>query len=145
MHRLVRLEAGNWDRWRPALLSLARDHHSGRITPEALKWLQGLRGVDLNHQGNLVVLLLSGRRLAGTLACSDHGRDQSLIVIHRGFRGKGLSRHLISAAMKCLNEFHARIASDNLPSLKLFFSAGLVAYDVFVRANGKIILKLKTP
>lgn len=145
MRKLVRLNAGNLEHWLRPLLHLVSNHRSGRITPEALKWLDGLNEHDLNYQGNLVVLILYGRRLVGALACSDYGREQSLIVVHRDHRGNGLGRHLVRGALKHLKEFHARVASDNLPSLKLFFGAGLVAYDVFVRPNGKIILKLRTP
>lgn len=142
---LITVGPENFGRWFSRAVDLVRTHRSGRITAEALAWLTGLAADDLGRPGTLIELTLSERRLVGVLACSDYGRDQCLIVIHRNYRGRGFGRKLVGGALRRLNELHARVAADNLPSLKVFFGAGLFAYDVFLRPNGKIILKLKTP
>lgn len=119
-------------------------HRDGHITREGFEKFCALTPTALEQPGTAVIVALQGGRIAGVLACGDQGRDFSIVVVHKAFRGQGLAKAMLKKAIEVCGGFYCEVASDNYPSLKTCFANGLVAYDAFLRRN-KIVLRFKYP
>ncbi|MGE5589844.1 MAG: GNAT family N-acetyltransferase [Bacillota bacterium] len=141
----VRLTGANFQRLHPRTMDLLRNHGDGRLTLQALRRYASLTAEEVGRPGTFVLTALDheGRVIAVTAAVR-WGHELSVSAVHRHNRGRGLAGTLLRLVVRALGRYYAEVASDNLPSLRAFFACGLVAYDVFTRPNGKIILRLRT-
>jgi len=136
------IQPAEWRKVRPLALELVRGHRDGHITRRAFTHLQQLRGPSLEKPGNVVWSAWDKRKLVGIMVFERYGNRTSMVVVHRDYRGQGISRDMMLQAMRQMGRFYAEIASDNLSSLRSVFWAGMVAYDVFVR-RGKVTLRVR--
>lgn len=142
--QLIRLTREQWPRWKRWVRRFVRTYKDKHITPETSANLKALTRDDIDKPGTIALVAVENKRIMGVLIGGGYGHDFSLAVVRRGERSRGLGKQLLRRAIEELGSFHVEIASDNVPSLKIAFSCGLLAYGVFVRDNGKVVLRLKT-
>ncbi|MGI6343591.1 MAG: GNAT family N-acetyltransferase [Bacillota bacterium] len=136
------LRAEEWPRLKAGILSFIRRHHDKHITRATYSRVRKLPGSRLNRPGTVVYTAWDGRRLVGVIICEGYGNRTSMIVVHRDYRSHGIGRRLLQLAVQQMGRFYAEVAADNLPSMKILFAMGMVAYDVFLR-YGKITLRVR--
>ncbi|MGI6357635.1 MAG: GNAT family N-acetyltransferase [Bacillota bacterium] len=137
-----RILAEDWRKLRPQILSLIRRYRDGHITRAAFSHVQQLRSRSLEQEGNVIWTAWVKRKLVGVIIFERYGNRTAMVVVHREHRGQGISREMIRLSVQTMGRFYAEIASDNLPSLRTAFGAGMVAYDAFVR-RGKVTLRVR--
>lgn len=141
----VRLTSANFERLHPSTVNLLRNHGDGRLTLRALRLYASLKAEDVGRPGTFILAALdSAGRVIAVTAAVRWGYELSLSAVHRNHRGRGLAGAMLRLVVRALGRYYAEVASDNLPSLRAFFACGLMAYDVFTRPNGKIVLRLRT-
>lgn len=128
-------------RTRSLLVPFIRKYGERRITHKAIRWLQTLQ-TDHFPEGTLISIATEQRKLAGVIAFSRFGLDQSFIVVHPLRRKQKIGETLLYHALEDLEKVYTRVACDNIPSLKLCFSAGLVAFRLIRGPTGKPTLWL---
>lgn len=126
---------------RSSLLAFCRKYGDRRITHRALRWFQRLAHTRWG-QGTLVAIAIEERRLVGVIAFGSYGLDESFIVVHPDYRNRRIGEQLLTHSLKTLKKVYTRVACDNLPSLKLCFSCGLVAFRLIRGPTGKPTLCL---
>lgn len=141
MIRVVSIRPALLRRVRPLILRFCKRHGDRRITHRALRWLQGLRE-DGFSKGTWLAAALDGRRLAGVILFGSYGLDEAFIVVHPDYRKQAVGETLLAAALDSLDRVYTRVACDNLPSLKLCFKLGLVAFHLTTGPTGKPTLCL---
>lgn len=82
------------------------------------------------------------KRLVGVIAFGCYGLEESFIVVHPDFRNRRIGELLLNHSLKTLKKVYTRVACDNVPSLKLCFSCGLVAFRLIRGPTGKPTLCL---
>lgn len=140
---ITRVTPELWRRARRRILRFVAYYRDRHITVETSAKFNALTSHLLNEDGTLVLVATHEDELIGVLACKNYGKEFSLAVVRRGDRSKGVGKAMLRKALEDLNEFQVEIAADNVPSLSIAFACGLLAYGVFVRDTGKIVLKLK--
>lgn len=118
--------------------------HNGdrRITLSARKWFNNLSPEDLSKPGTEILMMVLGHRIVGISAISFYGIDQSIIAVHRDYRNQGIGEQLVRFHIQSLGKLYARVAVDNQASLKLCFTVGMVAFQLFNGPTGKPTLWL---
>lgn len=142
--QLIKLTREQWPRWKKWVRRFVRTYKDKHITPETSGKLKSLTRDDIDKPGTIALVAVENKRIMGVLMSEAYGRDFSLVVVRRGERSRGLGKQLLNRTIEELGTFHAEIASDNVPSLKIAYACGMLAYSVFVRDNGKVVLRLKT-
>lgn len=137
-----RIAASELLKYRRQMLRFIRDNGDNHITKKAYTSFRLLAPQALEQEGNIVFIGLQGRTLAGLIFCEHYGQKTSFAVVGKKYRSRGVGKALLQQAMAGMKKFYAEVAVDNVPSMKLLFSMGMVAYDVFPR-YGKMILKVK--
>lgn len=82
------------------------------------------------------------RRLVGVIAFGRYGLEESFIVVHPNHRNRKIGELLLNYSLNSLKKVYTRVACDNIPSLKLCFSCGLVAFRMIRGPTGKPTLCL---
>lgn len=126
---------------RPQLIRFLRLYGDKRLTHQALRWLHRLPAKPY-EQGTLLAVALDDNRLVGVIAVGQYGTEESIIAVKPQYRKQGLGKDLVHHIFQTVDRLYARVASDNLPSLKLCFSMGMVAFDLFTGITGKPTLWL---
>jgi len=126
---------------RPSLLSFCRKYGDRRITHRALRWFRRLPHTRWK-QGTLVAIVTEEKRLVGVIAFGSYGLEESFIVVHPDHRNRRIGERLLAFSLQSLKKVYTRVACDNLPSLKLCFSCGLVAFRLIRGPTGKPTLCL---
>lgn len=129
------------DKVRPQLLRFLRLYGDKRLTHKALRWLKQLPA-EPYQKGTIIAVALDDRRLVGLAAIGNFGLDESIIAVKPDYRKRGLGQDLIRFLLQDVDRLYAKIATDNIPSLKLCFSMGMVAFDLFIGVTGKPTLWL---
>ncbi|WP_188647617.1 GNAT family N-acetyltransferase [Marinithermofilum abyssi] len=129
------------NRLKPMLLRFAKTYGDKRITHQALRWLRDL-SADEFPEGTLISVAIIQKRLAGIIAFGRYGLDEALIVVHPSHRKSNVGETLLYHALEELDKVYTRVACDNIPSLRLCFSTGLVAFRMFTGPTGKPTLWL---
>ncbi|GEM_PF-776994 len=141
----LRVTSSNFRRLHPRTVDLLQSQGDGHLTVKALRLYASLKPEDTERPGNFILAALDPRgRVIAVTAALRWGHELSLIAVQRRQRGRGLAGTLLRLAVRALGRYYAEVASDNLPSLRAFFACGLVAYDVFTRPSGKVVLRLRT-
>ncbi|MFD1425974.1 GNAT superfamily N-acetyltransferase [Kroppenstedtia sanguinis] len=141
MIRIVPIRPTLLRRVRPQLLRFSKRHGDRRITHRALRWLRSLTG-DPFPGGTWLAAALDGQRLAGFILFGKYGLEESFIVVHPEYRKQAVAESLLEAALHTLDRVYTRVACDNIPSLKLCFKQGLVAFQLVTGPTGKPTLCL---
>lgn len=128
----------------PFLIPFIRKYGERRITHRAIRWLQKLANSKEAHfsEGTLISIAVSQRKLIGIIAFGRFGLDESFIVVHPQHRKRKVGESLLYHALEDLEKVYTRVACDNIPSLKLCFSNGLVAFRLIRGPTGKPTLWL---
>lgn len=142
MAEVRQIQPGEWKKVKPLAMELVRGHRDGHITRKAFAHMQQMRSRNLEQAGTVVWSAWDKRKLVGIMVFERYGNRTSMVVVHRDYRGQGISRDMMLQAVRQMGRFYAEIASDNLSSLRSVFWAGMVAYDVFVR-RGKVTLRVR--
>ncbi len=136
------ITASDWRRIRPRVLALIRKYRDGHITRTTFSHVKQLSSHSLDQAGNVIWTAWADRKLVGVMLFERYGNRTAMVVVHGNYRGRGISREMIRLSVQVMGRFYAEIASDNLPSLRTAFAAGMVAYDAFLR-RGKVTLKFR--
>ncbi|MBA4495248.1 GNAT family N-acetyltransferase [Paenactinomyces guangxiensis] len=129
------------DHVRSTIIRFMRKYGDGRITHHALRWF-GQFNPDESTPGSFVAAALEGKKITGIIVFGNYGIDESFIAVHPGFRKQGVGEALLKHAIGHLDKVYTRVACDNVGSLKLCFSCGLVAFRLFKGPTGKPTLWL---
>lgn len=121
---------------RPKLIRFLRLYGDKRITHKALRWLNRLPAAPYG-EGTMIAIALDQKRLAGVLVIGRYGIEESLIAVKPRYRKAGLGKELVQYCFRTIDRMYARVATDNVPSLKLCFALGMVAFDLFTGVTGK--------
>ena len=123
------------DRYRARLLRFLRTYGDRRLTYKALRWLRDLPAKPAD--GTVMAVALDGKWLAGVIAIGNYGLAESIIAVKPVYRNKGIGKWLTRYVIDKHGRMYARVALDNIPSLKLCFSLDMVAFDLFTGVTGK--------
>lgn len=129
------------DRVRSRLLRFLKRYGEKRLTHKALRWLQALPAQPYN-EGTFIAVALEERRLVGVIAIGSHGKEEAIIAVKPSVRRHGVGKKLVRYVLQKVDRLYVRVATDNIPSLKLCFSFGMVAFDLFAGVTGKPTLWL---
>ncbi|MFF2018524.1 N-acetyltransferase [Paenibacillus sp. NPDC058177] len=138
-----------WTARLDGLLHFIRQHGDRRITLQGYRALAALTPEQLALPG--VSLLIAtvrgqhGRQLAGLSFVSGFGKEACLVAVHPLYRGKHTGSSLLTAQLQRLGRLECSVASDNTPSLKMCFRAGLAAVALTTGPTGKPTLELRSP
>lgn len=116
-----------------------------RITRTAIEKINDVstsQSITLNKDGHYALCALEGNKLVGFLMVVDYGREESIIVIHKHYRNQDLAQRMVQQTIDTLTKLYGRVAIDNIPSLKVCLSNGMVAFDLFKGPTGKPTLWL---
>ncbi|WP_187820550.1 GNAT family N-acetyltransferase [Pasteuria penetrans] len=128
--RLIAVSPSQWDVARAPILTFIRRYGEDRITHRTRRWLGKLSSTGLQIKGTYIAAMFNRRTLIGVLAIQQHGRRHACVVVHPRFRRQGVGEQLLQAALQQLDFLYARVAIDNIASLRLCFSCGLLAYKM---------------
>lgn len=123
------------------LTQFLRRYGNGRITHHAIRWFQQLTQDEI-EEGALVAATLKEKKLTGVIIFGKFGTKESVIAVHPDYRNQGVGEMLLNHSLEKLGKAYTRVACDNIPSLKLCFSCGMVAINLFTGPTGKPTLWL---
>ncbi|MBH8602307.1 GNAT family N-acetyltransferase [Thermoactinomyces sp. CICC 23799] len=129
------------ERIRKPLLRFLRRYGDGRITHQAMRWFHRLTPEELK-EGTYIAAAYDKKKVAGIIVFGNYGIEESFIAVHPDYRQRGVGEQLLKQAIQSLGKVYARVASDNIPSLKLCFSCGLMAFSLCKGPTGKDTLWL---
>lgn len=129
------------DNVRPQLIHFLRLYGDKRLTHKALRWLKQLPA-EPYQKGTQIAVALEGKQLVGLAAIGNYGLVESLIAVKPTYRTQGIGQDLIRFLLQDIDRLYAKVATDNIPSLKLCLSMGMVAFDLFTGVTGKPTLWL---
>ncbi|MBA4549464.1 GNAT family N-acetyltransferase [Thermoactinomyces intermedius] len=129
------------ERIRKPLLRFLRRYGDGRITHQAMRWFHRLTPEELK-EGTYIAAAYDEKKVAGIIVFGNYGIEESFIAVHPDYRQRGVGEQLLKQAIQSLGKVYARVASDNIPSLKLCFSCGLMAFSLCKGPTGKDTLWL---
>lgn len=129
------------DKVRGQLIRFLKLYGDKRLTHKALRWMKNLPA-EPYKDGTLIAVVLDKRRLTGVIAIGRYGIEEAIIAVKPSCRQQGLGKDLVSYVLQKIDRMYARVATDNIPSLKLCFSLGMVAFDMFTGVTGKPTLWL---
>lgn len=119
------------------LLKFINFHGDKRITKKGIRWLTDLSRDELKEDGNSIIIASEKKQLIGFIAVSNFGINHSFIAVHNDYRRKGTAKLLLKKVIKRMGRFYARIALDNIPSLRTCISTGMVAFKIEKGPTGK--------
>ncbi|ERI08586.1 GNAT family N-acetyltransferase [Aneurinibacillus aneurinilyticus] len=131
-----------FSRAREKLIRFSKTHGDRRITAKAIRWVQEMPEVDINQEGTLLLAYVHSKKLLGFLAVAKYGIRESFLVVHPKARTQQIGKTLTEEAIHRLGKLYARVAADNMPSLKTCFAARMVAFSCIRGVTGKPTLWL---
>ncbi|MBA4541613.1 MULTISPECIES: GNAT family N-acetyltransferase [Thermoactinomyces] len=123
------------------VIRFMKRYGDGRITHRALRWFQRLSKQNI-PEGTYVAAALDKKKLIGVIVFGHYGLQESFIAVHPQYRKRGVGEVLLKSALAKLPKIYTRVACDNIPSLKLCFSCGLIAFKLIKGPTGKPTLWL---
>lgn len=108
----------------------------GRITYRAMRWFNQQTAENFK-ENSYIAAAYDGKKVAGIIVFGNYGIEESFIAVHPDYRQKGVGEKLLKQAMASLGKVYARVALDNIASLKLCFTCGLVAFFLSKGPTGK--------
>lgn len=125
MH-IHRCDNMTWFKRRTRFIQFIIRYGDRRITHKAIRWLRRLKHIEA--PGHLIAYVQDGNRMVGFTAIGDYGQKEAIIVVHPQYRKQRVGEQLLRYTLQELPKVYTRVACDNIPSLRLCFSCGLVAY-----------------
>lgn len=118
------------------LIRFTIQHSDHRITHQAIRWFKRLKSSNWK-KGTMIMISLHNNKLVGLVVFGNYGIQESFCVVHPAYRNQGIGEKLLKHSLRQLNRVYTRVAIDNLPSLKVCFSCGLVAFRLIKGPTGK--------
>ncbi|CEH31655.1 hypothetical protein AM501_03225 [Aneurinibacillus migulanus] len=131
-----------FSRTREKLIRFSKTYGDRRITARAIRWLQEMPEADINKEGTLLIAHVHNKKLLGLLAVAEYGIQESFLVVHPEARTNRIGKTLTEEAIRRLGKLYARVAADNMPSLKTCFAAQMIAFSCIRGVTGKPTLWL---
>lgn len=125
-----------FNRIRSYLIAFTTRFSDNRITHQAIRWLKQLKPTDLK-EGTLIIIAVDRKKLVGLVVFGNYGIDESFCVVHPQYRNQGIGEKLLKLSLRHLDRVYTRVATDNIPSLKVCFACGLVAFRLIKGPTGK--------
>lgn len=125
-----------FNRIRSYLITFTTHYSEDRITYQAIRWLKKLKQTELK-EGTMIIIAVEGKKLIGLIAFGNYGINESFCVVHPKYRNRGIGERLLKHSLQHLNRVYTRVATDNIPSLKVCFASGLVAFRLLKGPTGK--------
>jgi GNAT superfamily N-acetyltransferase len=141
-----RLGYSNYIRWYTDLVALAVEHGERRVRKASLDWLRELKVGSLgDHErgGPLVLFVTDGEDAVGVTVSTFDTLGPNFTVVHTDHRRKGVGSMLVRAKLTPQMHYTTLVALDNVPSLRLMFSVGLVADGLVDNGSGKQVLRFR--
>ncbi|MDR6226657.1 GNAT family N-acetyltransferase [Desmospora profundinema] len=129
-------------RHRDRLIRFSLRFGDKRITHKALRWLKQVPVNQPFPEGTWMAIALDRDRLCGFILFGRFGLEEAFIVVHPSKRRQRVAEQLLELALNRLDRIYTRVACDNIPSLKLCFAMGLVAFRLVTGPTGKPTLIL---
>jgi GNAT superfamily N-acetyltransferase len=139
--RIRQIHPEELQRIREPVIRIMKKHGDGRITHRALRWLNRLDPREV-PEGTYIAAAMDGNRVIGLIVFGKFGVEESFIAVHPDHRKQGVGEALLNNAINHLKKVYTRVATDNIPSLRLCFSCGLVAFRLTHGPTGKPTLWL---
>ncbi|MGA8942895.1 MAG: GNAT family N-acetyltransferase [Thermoactinomyces sp.] len=118
------------------IIRFMKRYGDGRITSRAIKWFNQ-QSEDSFKENSLIAAAYDGNKVTGIIVFGNYGIDESFIAVHPDYRQKRVGEQLLKKAIHSLGKVYARVAADNIPSIKLCFACGLVAFSLIKGPTGK--------
>lgn len=131
----------SFQRIKNPLLRFIKRYGDGRITYQALRWFNQLSPKQLK-EGTYIAAAYDEKKVTGIIVFGNYGIEESFIAVHPDYRQKKVGEQLLNHAIQSLGKVYARVAVDNIASLKLCFTCGLVAFSLCKGPTGKDTLWL---
>lgn len=122
---------------RKHLVNFIRHNGDKRITQEAINWVRKASPEVVNEPETIVLAAVEDKQIVGLLVAVRYGIDESFIVVHRNTRNHHIAKQMVSIALSEVSKIYGRIATDNIPSLKVCLDNGMVAFHLFTGPTGK--------
>lgn len=131
-----------FQKYRHKLVEFIRKNGDRRITKEALDWVRTVRPERLEEAENVVLVAVQDKKVIGMVIAINYGIEESFIVVHRHHRNHNIAKQMVQNVISQLSKIYGRIATDNIPSLKVCLDNNMVAFDLFIGPTGKPTLWL---
>lgn len=141
MNKLLSITPHQLNKVRPVLLKFIRHHGDKRITHQAIHWFSKLNSRQL-QEGTHITIALNQQKLIGLVVFGNYGLDEAFTAVHKDYRNQGIGEMLLKHSLTQLDRVYTRVSTDNIPSLNLCFSCGLVAFGLTKGPTGKPTLIL---
>lgn len=141
MVRISVITPSLFQRLRPHILHFSRRYGDRRITHRALNWIKKLSKENI-LEGTWMAVAVDQKKLVGFILFGRYGLEEAFIVVHPSYRRRNVGESLLQRALDSLDRVYTRVAYDNIPSLKLCFKSGLVAFQLTTGPTGKPTLCL---
>lgn len=131
------LSYSQFDKGREKLVKFFRQHGDKRITKEGIQWIRRVTKEQLEKPGSLIHCVVNEKMIVGVLIISNYGIDESFMAVHEKYRNQDIAQKMVEYSIKELGKVYGRVALDNIPSMKVCFHNGLVAFHLFDGPTGK--------
>lgn len=138
----LKLTSKQFQKSRKAFIQFFRKHGDRRITKEGIQWIEKMPPEKLDTEGTIIICAINQNKLIGVLIISDYGIEESFMAVHKYNRNQDIANQMVQIAIQDLGKVYGRVAMDNIPSLKVCFENGLVAFHLFEGPTGKPTLWL---
>lgn len=123
---------------RQVLIRFINEHGENRITHRAIRWLKNFDPEQLRlNRGTVIYVALDGKKLCGIVVITNYGIDESFVVIHKDYRQQNIATDMIQKFFSTREKAYGRVALDNIPSMKMCFANGMVAFALTEGPTGK--------
>lgn len=139
--KIYSLTPAEIEKHRSVITQFMKRYGDGRVTHKALRWFNQLQA-DTLPPGTYVAAALKNKKIVGIIVFGEYGIQEAFIAVHPHYRKQGVGETLLMSAVQTLEKVYTRVACDNLPSLRLCFHCGLVAFKLTRGPTGKPTLWL---
>lgn len=139
---IIRVDPAMWSKIKDRVVRFIQKYGEGRITRKAIRWLKELNGEHLQKNGTFILIAAEEKKILGVIAVSNYGIDQSVVVVNPEVRQRGVGKTMIQHLLEHAEKLYGRVALDNIPSLKMCFSIGMVGFKLVEGPTGKPTLWL---
>lgn len=130
------------EKYRKNIVNFIKKNGDRRITKEAINWVSKAGQQDIDREGTILLACMDMNKVVGVLIAADYGREESFIVVHKGYRNQNIAKTMVKECIQNVGKIYGRIAVDNTPSLKVCLDNDMVAFHLFEGPTGKPTLWL---
>ncbi|MCF6094616.1 GNAT family N-acetyltransferase [Microaerobacter geothermalis] len=120
-----------------SLLQFVISHGERKITSRAIQWIKELEPLKLDQPGYFLLIAAEEKKLLGLTAVANYGTEESFVVVHKRERQQGISQEMIKFLFQQIDKIYGRVSLDNIPSIKMCLSMGMVGFKLVEGPTGK--------